>query len=86
MRHRIGPFDRFLNNPKAVKALGKLDRSGRRAEARCLALAIVEIRDRGVTDALATHQPGLYDIYRCGHILQVSVVGEVGAVLALYSP
>lgn len=88
MRRRIGPFDAFKTEPKVVTRLGKLDRSGRGAEARCLASAIIEIRDRGADDALVGHRPGLYDVHRCGHILQISVArrGRVGALLALYSP
>lgn len=76
MRQRIGPFHSFRFGDPALARLGRLKADGREAEAVCLARACVEIRDRGAEALPAFQKPGLYDIYRCSSIIEISVRGN----------
>jgi hypothetical protein len=75
LKQRIGPFAEFSFDGPALLQLGGLRRRGRRAEVDCLVSACLEIRDRGA-DAIHGHEPGLYDVHRCGYIVAVSVSGD----------
>jgi len=80
VRRRIGPFDHFALHRRALWRLGDLPGP----EARCLAAACVEIRNRGA-DAIQGHEPGLFDVHRCGYIICLLVTAAgAGTVLDFY--
>jgi hypothetical protein len=82
VRRRIGPCADFAFDGPALRQLGRLRRRGRRSEVDCLAAACVEIRDRGA-DAIEGHEPRLFDVYRCGYIIAVSVSDDGGSATVL---
>lgn len=84
MQHRIGPFPDFAFHEDALRRLGRLKRDGE-PEVACLVGACKEIRDRGA-DAVRAHEPGLFDVYRCGYVIAVSVTrdGAAGTILDFF--
>lgn len=84
MRQKIGPFDDFALHRGALSRLGDVRRKRGKSEARCLAAACVEIRDQGA-EAIQGHEPGLFDVHRCGYIITISVKADgAGTVLDFY--
>ena len=85
MRQHIGPFPDLAFHSDALYRLGVLRRRGWDAEVRCLAEACTEIREKGA-DAIRAHAPNLFDVYRCGHVIAVSVTqdGAAGTILDFF--